>query len=77
MTLSWILHQDQQRQLKLFEADFAQSTGPPHRETIQKTVQLLPGNSLLLSVRPRLNHDCDGVYIHDIRVWRSVPQIPP
>lgn len=72
LTLTWVLTHNQNQE-SLFKKTFLQSAQPPHRETVEKRVSLLPGDTLLLSVHPGLNHDCDGVYIHDMQVWQSMP----
>ena len=69
--LSWTWHR-KETSLVLFSAFFPKSTSKPHRESVEKTISLVPGDILVLLADPGENHDCDGVYVHDIRVWQSV-----
>lgn len=69
-TLRWVVHQGFDQET-IYTKTFLPSADPPYRESIEKTVPLSPGDSMVFSVHPGLNHDCDGVYIHDIQVWQS------
>ncbi len=71
LSLQWILTQDGKQQQLFAKAFAASANSPPHRETVERTIPLFPGDSLLFVVQPGANHDCDGVYVHDIKVWQS------
>ena len=53
---------------------FVMSHEPPHRKAIEKVIAIYPGDTLLLLVDPGTNHDCDGVYVHEFRLWQSSSQ---
>lgn len=71
VSLHFILTQNSTSSVLLFKAFPASDVSPPHRETFEKNVAMFPGDSLLFLVQPGANHDCDGVYIHDMKVWQS------
>ncbi|DBA72316.1 TPA: hypothetical protein ACH3X2_010559 [Trebouxia sp. C0005] len=66
-----LVNQQNLESRKLFSKAFAPSSDPPQRETVAQTIPLLPGDSLVVLVDPLDNHDCDGVYIQDIKLWTS------
>ena len=71
LTINWILTHGNTT-TTLFSKEFtAAAESVPHRETIQLTIAVFPGDTLMFVVSAGANHDCDGVYIHDITVWAS------
>lgn len=71
MSVHWTLTHGNES-TTLFSRQFtATADSPPHRETIEKSIALFPGDSLMFLVNPGTNHECDGVYVHDIKVWQS------
>ena len=73
LTLECIFVQQQTlTSVKLFTKTFSPSEARPHREQIVQTVPLTPGDMLMLLVDPLQNHDCDGVYVQDMKIWRSL-----
>lgn len=71
LALQFILTQNSTSSVLLSKTFPALDVSPPHRETFEKTIAIFPGDSLLFLVQPGANHDCDGVYVHDIKVWQS------
>lgn len=59
-----MLHQAQ------FEAD-----GDKHatRKKFHAHLDLAPGDVLEVVLDPRTNHDCDGLYIADFKIWDDRP----
>ena len=55
----------------LFTKHFDAPSETPHRESLQKFIQIVPGDLLRLRVDPGANQDCDGVFVQDIRLWTS------
>ncbi len=55
----------------LFTKYFEAPSENPHRESLQKFIQIVPGDLLRLRADPGNNQDCDGVFIQDIRLWAS------
>ncbi len=71
LSLKLILKQNSTSSVLLYKAFPALISSPPHRETFEKIIAVFPGDSLLFLVQPGANHDCDGVYVHDIKLWQS------
>lgn len=71
LSLLFTLTQNNTSSVLLFKVFPALDVSPPHRETFEKVISMFPGDSLLFLVQPGANHDCDGVYVHDIKVWQS------
>lgn len=55
----------------LYSRSYLVSESPPHRETVEKITPIVPGDFIMVLVHPNDDHDCDGVYIEDIKVWSS------
>ena len=71
LTLEWTVQQGEEMSLLYAKAFPAVPHSAPHRQTVERTVTLTPGDSMFFGVKPGANHDCDGVYVHDIKVWES------
>ncbi len=71
LSLQFILTQSNSSSILFSNVFPAVDVSPPHRETFEKVLAIFPGDSLLFLVQPGANHDCDGVYVHDIKIWQS------
>ena len=71
LSLHFILTQNNSSSVLFSKVFPALDVSPPHRETFEKVLAIFPGDSLLFLVQPGANHDCDGVYVHDIKIWQS------
>lgn len=71
VTLQWILTNSDQSTSLFFRNFTVTPESRPHRETFEQSIALFPGDNLLFLVHPGANHDCDGVYVHDIKIWQS------
>lgn len=43
----------------------------PQRFRIQKPLTLLPGDQIDITVDPRDNSDCDGVFVINLQIWEA------
>ena len=73
LTLQWVLTHANTSTTLMSKEFTAAAEARPYRETVEKTLALFPGDDLLFLVSPGANHDCDGVYVHDIKIWQSKP----
>ncbi len=71
LSLQLIFTQNSRSYVLLLKTFLASDVSPPHREIFQKSIAIFPGDSLTFVVQPGANHDCDGVYVHDIKIWQS------
>ena len=74
LTLS-LTHTRPMGTLTLFTKYFEASQKTPHRESLQKFIQIEPGEALRFRADPGSNQDCDGVFVQDIRLWTSRSEV--
>ena len=44
----------------------------PQRQTIEVPLDIRPGDQIDFVVDPRHNHDCDGLYIIELKIWPAL-----
>lgn len=49
--------------------DPVSKTSRPRRQTIEVLIDIRPGDQIDFVVDPRHNHDCDGLYIIEAKIW--------
>lgn len=52
--------------------DPVSKTSRPQRQKLEVPITFQPGDQLDLVVDPRHNHDCDGLYIVELKIWPAV-----
>jgi hypothetical protein len=49
----------------------ADPNAQPNRQKIEWKMHIRTGDVIDFTVEPRGNHDCDGLYIVDIQIWKD------
>ena len=52
--------------------DTVLKTSRPQRQKLEVPINIRPGDQLDFVVDPRNNHDCDGLYIVEAKIWPPV-----
>ena len=60
----------------LLEASYdpVSKSARPQRQTLEVPLDILPGDQIDFVVDPRHNHDCDGLYIIELKIWPSLEE---
>ena len=46
----------------------------PQRQTLEVPLDIRPGDEIDFVVDPRHNHDCDGLYIIELKIWPALEE---
>lgn len=46
----------------------------PQRQTLEVPLDIRPGDQIDFIVDPRHNHDCDGLYIIEAKIWPALEE---
>ena len=49
--------------------DTVAKTSRPQRQKLEVPIDIRPGDQIDFVVDPRNNHDCDGLYIVELKIW--------
>ena len=49
--------------------DVASKNARPERQMVEVPLDMRPGDQIDFIVDPRHNHDCDGLYIIEAKIW--------
>ena len=52
--------------------DTVLKTSRPQRQKLEVPINIRPGDQLDFVVDPRNNHDCDGLYIVEAKIWPPI-----